>query len=95
MDRQEVFEKMSQSGVMAAAVDSKSAVSDDVRVRVPPLAPTYLNGSVAEKLGTVLSSNSSSRASKWKDSSSSLVCLTIRRGKRGQYSPLLPFGVLL
>ena len=31
----------SQSGVMAAAADSKSAARECVRVRVPPLAPTF------------------------------------------------------
>ena len=30
-----------QSGVMAAAADSKSAVREYVRVRVPPLAPMF------------------------------------------------------
>ena len=34
-------EECGQSGVMAAAADSKSAVREYVRVRVPPLAPVF------------------------------------------------------
>ena len=33
--------RLRQGGVMAAAADSKSAVREDVRVRVPPLAPAF------------------------------------------------------
>ena len=33
--------RFSQGGVMAAAADSKSAVREYVRVRVPPLAPAF------------------------------------------------------
>ena len=39
----------SQSGVMAAAADSKSAVREYVRVRVPPLAPMRKNRRILER----------------------------------------------